>query len=242
MDGYSYVNIFDTKGIEYLVIIAFLLLLIPFSIVLNKRATIAREFQKVLGVLTANILRIPQGVFFSRNHTWTFMEKTGTARVGLDDLLLHVTGEVNLQNLKKPGEQVNKGELLTSIDHQGKKLRIFSPISGTVLKTNSLLNENPGILNEDPYGQGWIYNIRPTNWRADTDSCFVAASATDWSKTELERFKDFLAVTMKKYYPETSHVILQDGGEICDHTLSELPDELWQDFQKEFLNPTNAQL
>ena len=68
------------------------------------------------------------------------------------------------------------------------------------------------------------------------DSYYLAEEAIDWSKKELERFKDFLAVSMKKYSPETSMVILQDGGELCDQPLSELPDEVWQDFQKSFLN------
>jgi hypothetical protein len=50
------------------------------------------------------------------------------------------------------------------------------------------------------------------------------------------RFKDFMAESMKKQSPETTMMIMQDGGELCDRPLSELPDEVWQDFQKSFLN------
>ena len=87
MDAFTYKDIFETKGIEYIIIIAFLLLLIPFWILLNKSPKIKAEIQKAWDVLTANILRIPQGLFFSRNHTWAFMEKSGLAKVGLDDFL-----------------------------------------------------------------------------------------------------------------------------------------------------------
>jgi glycine cleavage system H protein len=240
MDGFSYINIFETKGIEYLVIIGFLLLLIPFSLILNKKARITHSIKQALGALTANILRVPQGVFFSRNHTWSFMNKNGTANVGLDDLLLHLTGEVKVRNLKNPGETIRKGEVMTEIDHDGKLLNISSPISGTVVKTNHLLHKNPGLLNADPFGKGWICQIKPTDWKADTESCFIAGSATDWSARELDRFKDFLSMTMKKHNPTASYAILQDGGELSDHSLAELPGELWQDFQKEFLNPTDG--
>ncbi|PIY03114.1 MAG: hypothetical protein COZ21_10625, partial [Bacteroidetes bacterium CG_4_10_14_3_um_filter_31_20] len=70
MDGFSYFNIFETKGIEYLAIIAFLALLIPFWVVLNKQVKITKQIQNALGILSANILRIPQGLFYSKNHTW----------------------------------------------------------------------------------------------------------------------------------------------------------------------------
>jgi glycine cleavage system H protein len=236
MEGFSYSNIFETKGAEYLVIIAFLLLLIPFWIILNKQARMTKQIQAALGVLSAKILRIPQGLFYFRNHTWMYMEKTGAAKVGLDDLLLHLTGQVKFGILKNPGEKISKGDLLTEIDQNGKLLRIFSPVSGTITDTNSSLNEIDGALNEDPYGKGWIYKIKPSNWIAETKSCYFAEEATDWSARELERFKDFLARTMRNSTPETAMIIMQDGGEIFDHSLSALPDEIWKDFQKEFLN------
>lgn len=236
MDGFTYNNIFETKGIEYLAIIAFFAILVPFWLLLNKQVKITRQIQKTLGVLTAKVLRIPQGLFYSSNHTWTFLEKSGIAKVGLDDLLLHITGEVKLFNLKKNGESIKKGEVFAEIEHQGKVLQICSPVSGEIINFNSALIENPGLLNDDPYEKGWMFKIKPLNWISDTNTYHLAEEATQWSANELERFKDFLSVTMPKYAPEPSNVILQDGGELRDHTLSELPAEVWEDFQKDFLN------
>jgi len=236
MEGFSYYDIFATKGMEYLVIVLFLTMLIPFWVILNKQAKITGQIQKALGILSARILRIPQGLFYSRNHTWMFMEKDGGAKVGLDDLLLHITGEVKVCHLKNPGEMISKGDLLTEIDQNGKLLQVFSPVSGEILETNTRLYEDPGTMNDDPYGNGWIYSIKPSDWVAEAKSCYFAEEAANWSAKELERFKDFLAVTMKNYAPETSMVILQDGGELCDHSLSVLPDQIWKDFQKEFLS------
>ena len=239
MDVFSYNNIFETKGIEYLVVIAFLMLLIPFWITLNKKVKIAGQIRQAAGILTARTLKIPQGIFYSRNHTWAHLEMSGIANVGLDDLLLHITGDVRFNHLKNPKEKIKKGELLAEIEHNGKTLRIFSPVSGEILDINEVLTDNPELLNEDPYLKGWMYKVRPTRWIAETSTYFIAEDATNWLGKELERFKDFLSGRAGFFSPESARLILQDGGELTDHTLSDLPAEVWQNFQEDFLNHTD---
>lgn len=236
MNGFSYTDIFATKGIEYLIVITFLLLLIPFWHFMNKQSKRANQILKVFGNLSFNKLRIPQGLFYGNNHTWMYMEKSGDAKVGLDDLLLHITGVVRFNNLKKPGETIRKGELMAEIVQNGKILRILSPVSGNILTMNDSINKNPVMLNEDPYGKGWIYKINPSNWLVDIRTCYFAEEATRWSANDLERLKDFLAVSIRNYPAEPSMVILQDGGELCDHSLSAFPEQTWKDFEREFLN------
>lgn len=235
MDGFTYHNIFETKGIEYLAIVLFFALLIPFWIVLNRQVKVTKQLQKKLGTLTANALRIPQGIFFSKNHTWTHLDSKGVAKVGLDDLFLHLTGEVNFGQLRKSGEMINKEDLLAEVSLHGKKLRILSPISGEILATNTLLNENPEMINDDPYQKGWMYKIKPSRWRAETSSYYFAEEARNWSEAELERFKDFLATSVERYAPEPANIILQDGGELIDQPLAGLPSEVWKDFEHSFL-------
>jgi glycine cleavage system H protein len=236
MDGFSYNNIFETKGIEYLIIIAFLILIIPFWMIINKQSGAKVHIKRTPGILTASVLKIPRGLFYSRSHTWAHLQKSGNALVGLDDFLLHITGEVRFKNLKAPGDSIKKGEIMAEVIQDGKTLQISSPLSGEIDDMNLLLNETPVILNEDPYGDGWLYVIKPTKWIQETSSYFIADEAIAWSKNELSRFRDFMAESMKKYSPETTMVILQDGGELCDQPLSELPEPVWQDFQKSFLN------
>ncbi|MBN1198538.1 MAG: glycine cleavage system protein H [Bacteroidales bacterium] len=236
MDGFSYYNIFDTKGMEYLIIIAFLILLVPFSVILNRKVKLKQTFHRALGKLTAGILQIPQGIFYSNNHTWAHLAKSGIASVGLDDFLMHITGDVSINFLKAPGDRIAKGEAMAELQHDGKHLTVFSPLSGEVTRTNQALTETPGQLLDNPYDEGWIYRIQPVNWKEETGSYFLAQSATDWTRHELERFKDFLAVSWPKYTPEASLVALQDGGELRDCLLPELPDGVWADFQSEFLS------
>ncbi|WP_423129262.1 glycine cleavage system protein H [Gaoshiqia sp. Z1-71] len=234
MDGFTYHNIFETKGIEYLVVILFLVVLVPFWSLLNKKMTV-KQGKKSLAVITAGSLQIPQGLFFSRFHTWVYLEQTGLSKLGLDDLLLHFTGTVRVKPLKREGERIEKGEMIAKIVHDGKSLPVFSPVSGEIRGINKRLHNHPELLNTDPYREGWICEIKPSNWFADTSACFLAEDATQWAIRELERFKDFIAVSVMRHTPVPEQVVLQDGGELIEAPLAELPDEVWEDFRDHFL-------
>jgi glycine cleavage system H protein len=103
------------------------------------------------------------------------------------------------------------------------------------MDNNSILSKTPGALNDDPYLKGWMYKVKPSGWSTETNSYYLAGDATDWAAKELVRFKDFIAVSVGKYSPEISGVVLQDGGEMIDHSLTDMPEEVWSDFQKDFL-------
>jgi glycine cleavage system H protein len=234
MDGFTYHNIFETKGIEYLAILAFFAILVPFWLLLNKKIKTNLE-QKSSGILSLNSLKIPQGLFFSKYHTWSHLGVSGIARVGIDDLLLHIVGEVKFFDILETGERIQKGELLAKIVHKGKTLRIYSPISGEIMEVNPLLTSNPELLNEDPYVKGWIYKIKPMSWTADTYSYYLAEDAIQFSKHELDKFREFIATSIGNNSPIPSLHILQDGGELVDQPLSDFPEEVWLDFQEDFL-------
>jgi glycine cleavage system H protein len=238
MDGFSYINIFETKGIEYLIIIAFLLMVVPFWIIMNRKVRGVKILADTGNSLTLENLRIPHGLFYSKNHTWTYLEKSGKARVGLDDLLLHITGEVKIQKVKVNGERVNRGDVIAEISGAGKTLRVLSPLSGEIFDFNGSINDKPGLLNDDPYGKGWIYKIKPADWVGETGKYPMAEDAVKWTRNELEKFKEFLAFAMHKYSPQTSPLLLQDGGELLNNPFPDMPAEAWNQFQESFLNET----
>ncbi len=238
MEGFSYNNIFETKGIEYIIILAFFAILIPFWIMLNRRMK-SRRAKKLEGILSPATLRIPQGVFFSRNHTWTHLERSGFAKVGLDDLLLKITGDLEVSFQAAAGDTIRKGDLLAILTGGGRQLHILSPISGTVEQPNTLLSEEPGRLSEDPFRLGWIYRIKPSDWIGETSGYHLAREATAWTSGELVRFKDFIMTSSAKNQAANAGIILQDGGEIRQNTLASMPDEMWKDFEKNFLSSTD---
>jgi glycine cleavage system H protein len=224
MNQFAYTDIFDTKGIEYIIVIGFLVLIIPVWILLTRPVKLKSRVGEALGVLTARTLRIPQGLFFSKNHTWSHMEKSGLVSVGMDDLLLHLTGGVELKYLKERAEKVKRGEPIARIIQEGKELVIASPITGEIERVHTSLEGNSEAISEDPYS-AWLLRIRPEQWKRDTGSCFLAGEASEWAEKELLRFKDFVGET-----------VLQDGGELIDHPLMELDQNMWKGFQEKFLD------
>ncbi len=236
MEGFTYTNIFETKGIEYIVILAFFAIMVPFWLLLNRKTKVAKPGSKKPGLITIDSLRIPQGMFFSKFHTWAFLESNGEARVGIDDLLLHFTGSVSIENTRKPGEIIRKGDLLAKISNNGKNLKILSPVSGEIMATNTLISENPEALKDDP-NRFWIHTIKPSDWKAETSNYYLAEESTIWMLQELTRFKDFIASAVVKYLPEQqAGVVMQDGGELLDQPLSQFPEEIWNEFEEKFLS------
>jgi glycine cleavage system H protein len=235
MEGFTYHNIFDTKGIEYIAVIIFLLMLIPFWITLNKKSPIVIRLRSAIGTLTSGLLSIPEGLFLSKNHTWAFLEKSGVARVGMDDFVIHVLGEVSFADMHKPGENIRKGEVLARLEHNGKHVSLLSPVSGEIIKVNPVLDQFRGMRIGDPYDQGWIYQLKPSGWVAETSGYMLSESASQWLRKELDRFKEFIGSAIAPYGPEPSLVIMQDGGELRDQPMTDLPSEVWQQFQDNFL-------
>lgn len=239
METFHYYNIFETKGIEYLITVVFFLSLIPFWIILNNRDKIAKGIKKALGVLSVSKLRIPQGIFYSPGHTWTYLRRNGTARVGVDDLLLSITGPFALNAVAESGTAVSKGEVIARIVQQDKELAIKSPVSGILRSANQSIFEHPEVLMDDPYGTGWMFEIKPSAWKEDTAAYYLADEAVRWTGEELVRFKDFLAGSLQRHDETPSLLALQDGGELREHLLADLPKEVWMDFEHEFLASKN---
>jgi len=239
MDTFHYYNIFETKGIEYLITIVFFLSLIPFWIMLNNRDKIAKGIKHALGVLSIKKLRIPQGIFYSPGHTWTYLRRNGTARIGVDDLLLSITGPFLIKPLIEEGVQVKKGDVVARIIQDDKDMAVKSPVSGVLKSRNIPVFEHPADLMEDPYGKGWMFEIRPSAWKEETSGYYLAEEAVTWTQGELLRFKDFLAGSLQRHNETSSLIALQDGGELREHLLADLPKEVWFDFEHEFLASKN---
>ena len=191
--------------------------------------------KRAIDDLTTRIFNIPKGIYFSRNHTWAFLEKTGEAKIGLNDFLAAVVGNVKVKMLKVQGENIGRGEVLAEMEQGNKHLKIVSPVSGLIVKNNEALQCASNVVFSDPYENHWLCAIQPTQWKADTNSFLLADEATKWILSEVDRFKDFLAVSMVRHSPEPALISLQEGGEIKPHILEEMDHNVWEDFQNSFL-------
>ena len=206
----------------------------------NKAVSLRDTVVPVTASFNENTVLIPNGLYFDRAHTWVFMERHGSVRVGVDDFLSHVTGPLTRIIMKKPGENIRKGELLCTLVQQGKQLNICSPVTGTITANNDLLAHNASSLNDSPYSDGWVYLIEPADWCKEIRGLILGQAYRDWLKREVSRLKDFIAEFIKPPSPEVIPVVLQDGGELKEGILAELGPEVWDDFQTHFTDTSRA--
>lgn len=183
-----------------------------------------------------NSIRIPKGLYFDKSHTWSFLEKDGKVRIGIDDFLQHVTGSITNVRLKQNGEFIRRGEKILTLVRNGKQLNIHSPISGTIAGKNVSLGEDSSFLNKSPFDEGWIYLVEPVNWEREIQFMLMSEKYRDWIKEEFSRLKDFLSNILNAGKPAYANLILQDGGELTDNVLADLDPELWEDFQIHFID------
>lgn len=188
------------------------------------------------GVFNESSVDVPKGLHYDRTHIWAFMEKDGSVRVGVDDFLQHVLGFVTRVEMKKPGEKIKKGDPLVTLIQDGKQLRLYSPVSGTIKKQNELLNTDASRIKKSPYYDGWVYMIEPADWMKESRLLSMADKYLKWVPEELARLKDFLSSALNTADLKYARVVLQDGGELQENILSELGPEIWEDFQSDFLD------
>ncbi len=186
--------------------------------------------------LNENTLKAPQGLYFDKSHTWAFMEKDGIVRMGIDDFLQHITGNITRVKMKEPGENVRKGEVILTLIRNGKQLNVYAPVTGTIKEYNQALASDSSLINSAPYTEGWVYMIEPKNWLREIEFLFMGERYKDWLSDEFSRLRDFFAASVRTNTSAYTHIVLQDGGELTDNVLADLEPQVWEDFQTRFLD------
>jgi glycine cleavage system H lipoate-binding protein len=213
-----------------------LLVMIPAVLLGRVPAEKKRPGERSRLPLGEKIRSFPAGLFYDKSHTWVIMEKEGKVRVGIDDFLQYVTGPITRVMLKKPGEQVKRGEPFLSLVQEGKKLEIHAPLSGTIVEQNSDLAFDSSRINDEPFSGGWVYVMEPLNWLSELRSYLMGDQYRSWLQRECSRLKDFFSCGLAPLKGvETVH-IMQEGGEIAGGVLERFGPEVWEEFQTGFIN------
>ena len=110
--------------------------------------------------------RVAVDCYFSPEGIWCRPEE-GLVRMGLSDFLQQRSGDIAFAEMAQPQTSLSVGDELANIETIKVDISLASPISGTVLETNPSLKNAPEIINQDPYGAGWIVLMQPIDWEAD---------------------------------------------------------------------------
>jgi glycine cleavage system H lipoate-binding protein len=180
----------------------------------------------------------PEGLYYDKTHTWAFLERDGLVRLGIDDFLQHVTGTITRITMKEDGEFVRRGEKILTLIKFGKQLSLYSPVSGTIKARNLKLEENSSLVNTSPYADGWVYLVEPKNWLRELQFMWMGEKYREWLKDEFTRLRRFFEGTLKINHASLEYALLQDGGELRDNLLADQGPEIWEEFQRKFIDPS----
>jgi len=106
-------------------------------------------------------MNTPTELRYSTDHEWVRTEDD-VVRVGITDFAQDALGDVVFVELPEPGLEVQVNTAFGEIESTKSVSDIFSPVSGEITEVNSALEDQPELVNEDPYGDGWVCVIRPT--------------------------------------------------------------------------------
>ena len=106
---------------------------------------------------------IPGDLKFMKSHEWVRIEDDGNATVGISDHAQSLLGDLVYVELPGVGDEVQAGNACAVVESVKAASDVYAPLSGEIVSVNEALSEKPETINEDAYGEGWIYVVKPNN-------------------------------------------------------------------------------
>jgi glycine cleavage system H protein len=119
------------------------------------------------------IFRVATDRLYSKDGIWVLSEDSGKetrVRVGPTDYLQQRNGDVAFVHAKAPGAKLAAGYEFAEVETIKANLSLFSPVAGKIIEINTALEATPEMLNQEPYGKGWVALIEATDWKADREN------------------------------------------------------------------------
>jgi glycine cleavage system H lipoate-binding protein len=228
MDNF-YVDIFATKGIEYIAVLTFLAALIMFWLWLNKPEFEVRA-EKYLGRVNTTLVDwflLANHYLYHQGHSWAKTENQGSVLIGIDDFAQKLLGHPDKITLPPKGTLVKQGECAWKLHFDDKSIPMLSPLNGEVIAVNENILSNPVLVNEDPYQGGWLIKVKPSNFTVDKRNLLSGALANSWLEGTVN--------TISERITGNFGVVLQDGGSIKTGFIRELGAEHWDELAGSYL-------
>jgi glycine cleavage system H lipoate-binding protein len=222
MEGIRFIDIYATKGIEYLIVIAFLAAFVLFCRYMYR----PREEGAPSRIAPENVtrFRVPEGLFYHQGHGWLRPEPGSVGVVGLDDFAQKLVGKIDAVDLPPVGSRLAQGDKGWSLVVDSVPIPMLSPVGGEVVEVNQEVLRSPEILREDPYGKGWLLKVKSPRIAGNTRNLLSGKLARAWMENALDN--------LQPVRHESLGPVLQDGGLPLEGIARVLGGEKWQDLAK----------
>ncbi|RMD70864.1 MAG: glycine cleavage system protein GcvH [Gammaproteobacteria bacterium] len=113
--------------------------------------------------------QFPEDLYYDvEDNVWARLESDGTVTVGLTSYAAALAGKIVSFTPKKVGKSVKKGKSCATVESGKWVGPVKSPVVGEVVAVNEAVQKKPELINEDPYGEGWLVKIKPEDWARDS--------------------------------------------------------------------------
>jgi len=132
-------------------------------------------------LVKVNDYEVREGLYYSKEWTWIKLED-GKARIGITDYAQKQLREVVFAELPSVGDEIVKGEPFGTVESVKSVSDLVAPLSGKIVEVNEEVVNNPQIINEDPYGEGWLIVVSPSNLDEDLKTLMSYEESVEWHK------------------------------------------------------------
>jgi glycine cleavage system H protein len=105
-------------------------------------------------------MEIPSHLKYSADHEWVASNDDGTVRIGITDYAQDALGDVVFVDLPDVDARFDGGAMCGEVESTKSVSEIYTPLAGVVVGVNSAVQDDPSLLNSDPYGEGWMIEVR----------------------------------------------------------------------------------
>jgi glycine cleavage system H protein len=120
-------------------------------------------------------MEYPEELRYTKEHEWVSPEEGNRVRVGITDFAQDALGDVVYVDIPEDGTEVSSGAAFGEVESTKSVSDIYSPVTGRIVERNGLLSETPDLVNQDPYGEGWMVVVEMAD-PAELDRLMDAAS------------------------------------------------------------------
>jgi len=125
---------------------------------------------------------IPDDLCYSKEHEWVRLEGR-EAVVGITDFAQKQLHEIVYAEVRKQGSEVKQFQTMGTVESVKSVSDVFSPVSGKITAVNKDLSDSPELVNQDPYGKGWLARVSLADFKKDMEKLLTAKQYADYLET-----------------------------------------------------------
>ncbi|MDP8255886.1 MAG: glycine cleavage system protein H [Candidatus Alcyoniella australis] len=221
-----------TKYFEYALAFGFMALFLLFYVLMHSPQPVrqaAAEARTPLEATEAHQVQgivVPEDIYFHQGHTWARVEDDQTVSLGLDDFAQSLLGKIDGVQLPDIGQDLHQGANGWSLQADGRRIEMLSPVDGEVVEVNRNALEHPETINSDPYNKGWLLRVKSANIAQNLKNLIQDKLAKVWTETAVG--------VLAARSDAALGTVVADGALLKSGMARQLDPEHWDEICREF--------